>query len=107
MARSVFRALLLQFLLLLLISYVSPGTRTRRRPQDRSCYVNGMVQYDRLARTSLFQDGLRRVAEGLKTHRVAYCSGGGSPGVSSQDPNLPPISESGHRHSTYSGGRSA
>lgn len=44
-----------------------PGART----DDRSCYVNGKVQYDLLARTLLFQQGLDRTMRGSSKHRIA------------------------------------
>jgi uncharacterized protein (DUF488 family) len=53
------------------IGYVPLGRELGARTGDRSCYENGRVQYDRLARTPLFRAGLRRVLEGAQTHRVA------------------------------------
>ena len=53
------------------ISYVFLGRELGARTDDRSCYVDGTVQYDRLAGTKLFQKGLMRVAEGVRGHRVA------------------------------------
>jgi uncharacterized protein (DUF488 family) len=53
------------------ISYVFLGRELGARTEDRSCYVEGRVQYDLLARTELFQSGLTRVAEGARRHRVA------------------------------------
>lgn len=53
------------------IAYVFFGRELGGRPEDRACYVEGTVQYDRLARTSLFQEGLRRVAGGVKRHRIS------------------------------------
>ena len=53
------------------ISYVFLGTELGARTEDRSCYVEGRVQYDLLARTSLFQQGLDRACRGAETHRIA------------------------------------
>ena len=53
------------------IAYVYLGRELGARSDDRCCYENGKVQYDRLAATSVFQDGLERVQEGMKTYRVA------------------------------------
>jgi uncharacterized protein (DUF488 family) len=53
------------------ISYVFLGLELGARPVDRTCYVDGTVQYDRLARTGLFQEGLRRIAEGARRYRIA------------------------------------
>lgn len=53
------------------IAYVFLGRELGARSKDRSCYSQGKVQYDLLARTRLFQAGLDRVIHGMKTHRVA------------------------------------
>ena len=53
------------------ISYVFLGRELGARTQERSCYVDGKVQYDRLAATDLFKQGLARVVEGAGKHRVA------------------------------------
>jgi len=53
------------------ISYVFLGRELGARSSDESCYVNGKVQYDRLAQTSLFQEGIDRVEQGISTHRIA------------------------------------
>lgn len=52
------------------IAYVFLGRELGARSKDRSCYRQGKVQYDLLARTDLFQAGLDRVTRGMKTHRV-------------------------------------
>ena len=53
------------------IAYVFLGRELGARSKDRSCYRQGKVQYDLLARTDLFQAGLDRVTHGMSTHRVA------------------------------------
>ncbi|MFZ5441969.1 MAG: DUF488 family protein [Myxococcota bacterium] len=53
------------------ISYVFLGRELGARSEDRSCYIDGKVQYDRLAKTVLFQQGLRRVIEGAARFRIA------------------------------------
>lgn len=53
------------------IVYVFLGRELGARSDDRSCYVEGKVQYDLLARTALFQEGLRRLAQGIRNHRIA------------------------------------
>ncbi len=53
------------------ISYVFLGRELGARSEDRSCYIDGKVQYDRLARTDLFQRGLARVVDGASRHRIA------------------------------------
>lgn len=53
------------------IAYVFLGRELGARSSDDSCYVNGKVQYDRLAGTTLFCEGLDRVEQGLAKHRIA------------------------------------
>jgi len=53
------------------VSYVFLGRELGARCEDRSCYVDGRVRYDLLARTGPFQEGLTRVAEGAASHRIA------------------------------------
>lgn len=57
------------------ISYVFLGTELGARSKDPSCYIEGKVQYDKLAQTDLFQEGIQRVIKGSETHRIALlCS---------------------------------
>ena len=53
------------------IAYVFLGRELGARTEDRTCYVEGKVQYDRLANTALFQEGLARVEQGAVRHRIA------------------------------------
>ena len=53
------------------IKYVFMGKELGARSDDSSCYENGKVLYDRLARTDLFRLGLDRVQNGMKCHRLA------------------------------------
>ncbi len=53
------------------ISYVFLGHQLGARTDDRACYVNGAVQYDLLARTAPFQEGLERIVAGAGDHRIA------------------------------------
>jgi uncharacterized protein (DUF488 family) len=53
------------------IAYAFLGQELGARTFDRSCYVNGKVRYDRLAKTPLFQKGLDRVERGANEHRIA------------------------------------
>jgi len=53
------------------IAYVFLGRELGARSDDPSCYVEGKVQYDRLARTELFQQGLDRVAAGAARYQLA------------------------------------
>jgi uncharacterized protein (DUF488 family) len=53
------------------IAYVFLGRELGARSEDPACYSAGKVQYEILARTELFGQGLDRVGEGSKTHRLA------------------------------------
>src|SRR5205809_759407 len=53
------------------LAYVFLGRELGARSDDPSTYVEGTVQYDRLARTSLFQEGLARLNQGVRSHRIA------------------------------------
>jgi uncharacterized protein (DUF488 family) len=53
------------------IAYVFLGRELGARSQDPSCYDQGRVQYDRLAQSSFFKDGLNRVIDGARTYRLA------------------------------------
>lgn len=53
------------------IAYRFLGRELGARSDDRSCYVNGKVQYDRLAQTPLFLRGLTRLINGVREHRIA------------------------------------
>lgn len=52
------------------IRYVFLGRELGARSEDRSCYVEGRVQYGRLAKTPLFQSGLDRVLQGATRYRI-------------------------------------
>ena len=53
------------------IGYVYLGRELGGRSDDRSCYEDGRIRYDRLARTDRFREGLERVVRGAAEHRVA------------------------------------
>jgi len=53
------------------IRYVFLGHELGARSKDRSCYDRGKVVYARLAASSLFQEGLRRLEAGLDGFRIA------------------------------------
>ena len=53
------------------IRYVFLGKELGARSDDRSCYLDGRVQYGRLAQTPVFQSGLDRVLHGAARYRVA------------------------------------
>jgi len=54
------------------INYVFLGKELGARSDDPACYEGGKVQYQRLARTELFQQGLARIRDGMsKGFRIA------------------------------------
>lgn len=53
------------------IKHVFLGRELGARSEDPSCYENGRVQYQRLARTDLFQRGIQRVIRGANNYRIA------------------------------------
>lgn len=53
------------------IKYVFLGEELGARSADKSCYRNGQVQYDLIAKTTLFRRGIDRVKDGSRKHRVA------------------------------------
>jgi uncharacterized protein (DUF488 family) len=57
------------------IEYVFLGKELGARSNDQACYLGNKIQYDRLANTSLFKNGLRRLLNGIKTHKIVLlCS---------------------------------
>lgn len=53
------------------IRYLFLGDRLGARPDDPKCYVDGKVQYDRLADTPAFHSGIRQVIDLIGAHRAA------------------------------------
>ena len=53
------------------ISYVFLGKELGARSDDSSCYEDGKVRYDRLAKTPVFQSAIDRVLTGSQKHRIA------------------------------------
>lgn len=54
------------------IAYLFLGKELGARSEDPACYVDGKVQYDRLAGGALFRQGLSRIEEGVsKGFRIA------------------------------------
>jgi uncharacterized protein (DUF488 family) len=53
------------------ILYVFLGKELGARSKDPNCYENGRVQYKKLAQTALFKQGIDRVLNGAKNHRIA------------------------------------
>lgn len=61
------------------ISYAFLGRELGARTLDEGCYVGGRVQYDLLAITRTFQEGLDRVEKGRSDHRIALMCAEGDP----------------------------
>lgn len=53
------------------IAYVFLGQELGARSNDPDCYENGRVQFRKLAATSLFQSGIKRVVDGSEHMRIA------------------------------------
>lgn len=53
------------------VKYVFLGKELGARSDNRSCYVNGQVQYVRLAQTPAFENGIKRLQKGATAERVA------------------------------------
>jgi uncharacterized protein (DUF488 family) len=65
------REILEQFLKANGVHYVFLAKELGARSDDRSCYLDGRVQYARLAQTQQFQEGLGRVLRGTTRYRLA------------------------------------
>ena len=48
------------------VKYVFLGDEFGARSSDSSCYIDGQVQFDRLANTELFKTGINRVRQGIE-----------------------------------------
>lgn len=53
------------------IAYVYLGQELGPRSEDPACYVDGRVQYDRLAATESFKRGVERLFTGMQMYRIA------------------------------------
>jgi uncharacterized protein (DUF488 family) len=53
------------------IAYVFLGAELGPRSENPVCYLNGKVQYGRLAGTDLFLHGVERLLAGMKNYRIA------------------------------------
>lgn len=52
------------------LEYVFLGAELGARSDDPTCFRAGQVQFDLVAKTAPFQEGLRRLQKGMKTHRI-------------------------------------
>lgn len=53
------------------IEYVFLGRELGARRWERECYHNQQAKYDLIKRLPAFQEGLKRLRDGLTTHRIA------------------------------------
>lgn len=53
------------------IAYVFLGKELGARSQNPACYINGKVQYNRLAQEAQFSQGIERIRQGTKRYRIA------------------------------------
>jgi uncharacterized protein (DUF488 family) len=53
------------------IAYVFLGRELGARRVESSCYVEGRAEHERIAALPIFQEGLRRIREGIRRYRVA------------------------------------
>ena len=53
------------------IAYVFLGKELGGRSNDPSCYENGRVQFRRLAKSSMFKSGIKRILDGSKRMSIA------------------------------------
>ncbi|CEJ42660.1 Uncharacterized protein apha_00366 [Umezakia ovalisporum] len=52
------------------IAYVNLGDNLGARPDDRTCYVDGMARYDLISATKGFATGLNRLIQGAKKYQI-------------------------------------
>jgi uncharacterized protein (DUF488 family) len=53
------------------IVYVFLGEELGARPDDPACFMDGKVQFDRVAGTDRFQQGLERLRKGIRRFRIS------------------------------------
>ena len=53
------------------IEYLYFGRELGGRPDDPACYQDGLIRYDRVARTDRFREGLDRLLGDAAEHRIA------------------------------------
>jgi uncharacterized protein (DUF488 family) len=53
------------------LRYVFLGKELGGRGNNPACYLNGKVQYERVAQTEPFRQGLERLLKGMEEHRIA------------------------------------
>ncbi|MBW4511716.1 MAG: DUF488 domain-containing protein [Scytonematopsis contorta HA4267-MV1] len=53
------------------ICYVFLGKELGAKPNNPLCYVDGKALYEKIAKTTEFEQGIARIIEGTKTYRIA------------------------------------
>ncbi len=53
------------------IGYFFYGRNLGGRTQDKSCYLDGKLQYELLSKTAAFKDGIRQIVDEMDRHRIA------------------------------------
>ena len=53
------------------VAYVFMGKELGARSDDSTCYISGQASYKLIAATPLFQEGLRRLKQGMEHYTVA------------------------------------
>lgn len=53
------------------ISYVYLGKELGGRSSDKRCYRNGQIQYDLLANTEVFRQGINRLKQEMRSHQLS------------------------------------
>lgn len=53
------------------IQYVFLGKELGGRPTAEDCYVNGQADYEKMAKTEVFREGVQRLLAGLEQYRIA------------------------------------
>ena len=61
------------------MKYVFLGEELGARTKDSTCYVDGRVQYSRLAQTREFAQGIERLEKGVKAESIAIMCSEGDP----------------------------
>jgi len=65
------QACLQEFLAKEEIHYVFLGQELGARPSNRDCYVDGKAVYEQIAATDAFHEGIQRIQNGLKKHKIS------------------------------------
>src|SRR5437879_613780 len=53
------------------VKYLFLGRELGARRDEPECYVDGVARYDLIAKMPAFNEGIARIREGAKTHRIA------------------------------------